>query len=283
MREQPHLAGVELTGTITHPKALTLAWQNSVFSLEFSTLRYFNPGLSRYAYQLEGFDKSWVEIDTAHRYATYTNLNPGSYVFHVKASSNSGLWKETSLPITITPPFWVTWWFRMLVTVALLGLVMVLYRRRVHQLKHNEIRLEILVAERSFEAIKLRDEAIAANQAKSEFLANMSHEIRAPMNSVLGMAHLALNTETNPKSRNYLEKIHLSGLHLLGIIEEILDFSKVSAGKLGLEKIDFYLSDVLEGARILFAERANEKGLNLVKEIDPSIPTTLCGDPLRLG
>jgi len=129
-----------------------------------------------------------------------------------------------------------------------------------------------------------REQAIeAANRTKSEFLANMSHEIRTPMNSILGMAHLALNIETDPRNRDYLEKIQLSGTHLLGIIDEILDFSKIDAGKLKMEIFDFDLSGVFNNLSNMIAEKAKDKELELVLDIDPGIPNSLRGDPRRLS
>ena len=129
-----------------------------------------------------------------------------------------------------------------------------------------------------------REKALeAANRTKGEFLANMSHEIRTPMNSILGMAHLALNAEINPKSRDYLEKIHISGHHLLGIIDEILDFSKIDAGKLKMEIVEFDLDDIWKNLKNLIAEKAAEKGLQLDFDIAPGIPNSLQGDPLRLS
>ena len=123
-----------------------------------------------------------------------------------------------------------------------------------------------------------------ANEAKSAFLANMSHEIRTPMNAVLGLSHLALKTDPSPRQRDYLVKIKSSGQHLLGIINEILDFSKIEAGKLTVERVEFDLDKVLENVSNLIAEKAEEKGLELVFDIDPSVVSTrLRGDPLRLG
>ena len=123
-----------------------------------------------------------------------------------------------------------------------------------------------------------------ANEAKSAFLANMSHEIRTPMNAVLGLSHLALKTDPSPRQRDYLVKIRSSGQHLLGIINEILDFSKIEAGKLSVESIDFDLDKVLENVSNLISEKASDKGLELIFDIDPSVASTrLRGDPLRLG
>ena len=123
-----------------------------------------------------------------------------------------------------------------------------------------------------------------ANEAKSAFLANMSHEIRTPMNAVLGLSHLALKTDPSPRQRDYLIKIKSSGQHLLGIINEILDFSKIEAGKLTVESVEFDLDKVLENVSNLIAEKAEEKGLELIFDIEPSVVSTrLRGDPLRLG
>jgi PAS domain S-box-containing protein len=142
---------------------------------------------------------------------------------------------------------------------------------------------ERILNDQNLEMIALRDEALAASQSKSEFLANMSHEIRTPMNSILGMAHLALTIELPPKAKNYLEKIHLSGLSLLGIIDEILDISKIGAGKLRLENNDFDLVELLDNSKILFEEKIRGKRLSFSVDIDRDIPTRLHGDAPRLG
>jgi PAS domain S-box-containing protein len=131
--------------------------------------------------------------------------------------------------------------------------------------------------------IQAKQAAEDATKAKSEFLANMSHEIRTPMNAIIGMAHLALKTDLTAKQYDYLKKVDISAKSLLGIINDILDFSKIEAGKLDMESVDFQLEDTLDNISTLVGIKTQEKGLELLFKTDPSVPTALVGDPLRLG
>jgi diguanylate cyclase (GGDEF)-like protein len=129
---------------------IRISHRENFFSFEFSALDYVAPERVQYAYRMEGFDQDWIDSGN-RRYASYTNLDPGSYIFRVKATNSDGLWNEDELEVavTITPPFWQTWWFRMLGVIVVLGAVFGTYRLRVRHLEERERTLSRLLDERT--------------------------------------------------------------------------------------------------------------------------------------
>jgi PAS domain S-box-containing protein len=155
-------------------------------------------------------------------------------------------------------------------------------KRAGEELDRYRHRLEELVASRTAELAVAKDAAEAASQAKSAFLANMSHEIRTPMNAIIGLTHLMARSSPTPEQADRLGRIDAAAHHLLQVINDILDISKIEAGRLNLNPVDFRLEDVVSRVCALVSERAEAKGLTMNVDIG-GVPDRLHGDPMRLS
>jgi signal transduction histidine kinase len=121
-----------------------------------------------------------------------------------------------------------------------------------------------------------------AGEARAAFLANMSHEIRSPLNAVIGFTALLLETELTPEQAEYAETVRAAGAHLRGVVDDVLDLSKIESGRLELEEIPFDLVACVEDAAAMVAAKAEEKGLALATLFGPAVPATVVGDPVRI-
>jgi ligand-binding sensor domain-containing protein/serine phosphatase RsbU (regulator of sigma subunit) len=151
-----------LSKSITDTKELKLSYLDNFFSFDFTALNFRNTAKNHFAYKMEGFDKDWIYVEADKRFATYTNLSSGEYIFRVKAANSLGIWNENgvSLKITIEPPIWEKWWFRLLGLMIVIGAVVALYKYRVRQIEARRKELETLVQIRTAEVVKQRDEIL---------------------------------------------------------------------------------------------------------------------------
>lgn len=312
--------GQLLRKAIDHTSSLTLTPRASVFSLEFAALHFGTPQRNQFAYRLEGFDTDWVRTDASRRFATYTNLDPGHYVFRVRAANKDGVWNNdgATLAITILPPVWKSWWFRTLAALLLLGAIYGAYRQRLRALHRQQGRLEYQVSERTAEVLRKNEElqnkesevraqseelarandslkqneeslhearrkAEDATRQKSEFLANMSHEMRTPLAGVIGMLGFALrDAQLQEATREQILRGQANAQSLLAMINDLLDFSKIEAGKLSIENIDFALGAAIENVVSLFEEQAAARSIGFSIDFAPDLPSFVVGDPTRL-
>ncbi|HUO95766.1 MAG TPA: response regulator [Steroidobacteraceae bacterium] len=155
-------------------------------------------------------------------------------------------------------------------------------KRTAAELQRHRHHLEEMVAERTAELERARDSAESANRAKSAFLANMSHEMRTPLTAIIGFSQLLERSSREPREQDRLRKIANAGTHLLAIINDVLDISKIEAGKLALDDGDVSLAAIFDQVRSLIGEKAAAKGLAVEVDLDPALPATLRGDAVRL-
>ena len=294
-RSQPHTS-VRPTRPVS--ASIELSWQNPQFSFEFAALHYSAPERNQHAYMLENFDADWNYIGNRN-FASYTNLPPGNYTLRIKGSNSDGVWnpEDTAINVVIPPPFWQTWWFRILAGILVVGSVLGIFNLRIKASEAHGRQLEIQVAERTQElqatmgelerskdaALTAQQSAETANQAKSVFLANMSHELRTPLNAILGFAQLMTRaTNLNAEQQEDLAIIGRSGEHLLGLINDVLEMSKIEAGRTTLNAQDFDLPRMLRGLEEMFRLRAEKQGLTLILDIAPDIPQYIRTDESKL-
>lgn len=282
-------------------------YSQNVISIEFAALNFVNSEKNQYACKLEGFDKDWVSLGSANE-NRYTNLSPGNYSFHVIASNNDGAWNDKGriLKITVLPPWWKTWWFRLLILLTLFLIILAWILVRTFSLREQQKRLKKLVLERTaeIESQKLqlqqqadmllhsnqlledqknqiseqrqREQELAeklhdADQLKLRFFTNISHEFRTPLTLILGPIEKLIAEFGNHKGFAELGKvIQRNTLRLLNLINQFLDLSRMEAGVVHLNISEGDIFAYINGIVNAYQYAATQKNIqyHFVSDVD---------------
>jgi signal transduction histidine kinase/CheY-like chemotaxis protein/streptogramin lyase len=294
-------------GETASPLTIRYADRSGVF--KFAALTYLHEDEVQFRYRLRNLEDGWTE--TQQREIRYPSVPHGQYAFEAMARVPGGDWgAPAEISLSIAPPFWDTVWFRLLCVLALLLIALGFWKWRMKRILNQkatlasqvELRTSELTAanaqlETSRQAAEARTKELAivnrqlelaresaesASRAKSEFLANVSHEIRTPMNGIIGMTELTLGTDLTPDQKEFLSLVKASGDALLVVINDLLDYSKIEAGKFSLNPGPFDVSELLTATMKAFGSRAAQKNLTLTLRIAEEVPKSLIGDAGRL-
>ena len=199
---------------------LTLEYGERNFTFNISSCCYFLPLKNKYAFKMEGFDPDWTTVDAKGRRVTYTNLNPGTYTFQVKARNNDGVWSKeiTSLEITILPPFWATGW-----AIALYLIIGLLF---AYGIMWFILRIQQKKMEQEKEKAIVRKQH-EVDEMKLRFFTNVSHEFRTPLTLILTPLEKLMKTEENAETKQILRLIYRNADRLLKLVNQLLDFRKI--------------------------------------------------------
>ena len=271
-------------------RRIPLNYRDNIVSLDVSVLDFTSPRHNRIAYRMSGLTDRWIDLGTQHR-ITLTNLEPGNHILEVRGADSDSVW---SAPLKITlhrdAPPWASPWAYAAYALLILGILAHRLRKqhleRRHQVRERE-RLEAEVAARTRELSESNRQLADAARAKSDFLDRMSHELRTPMNGVVGMTELLARTPQSATQERLTQTIRSSAQVLLRIVNDLLDLSRVQAGKIALEKLPIDLDRILDECANLFSGTMQAKGIRL--EVRPPAPgrrapagRTLVGDPFRI-
>ena len=250
----PGAPDAPLKWQISETKEIKLSWKQSVFSFSFAAVNYTFTAKNQYAYKLEGFDKEWNYVGN-QRSATYTNLDPGEYVFKVKAANNDGIWNEkgTSVKIIITPPFWLTPLAYFIYFVLISIILYAIYREiRSRENLKSEIMYQKITAEKMTEL----------NQMKLNFFTNISHELRTPLSLIIDPLRKITEEDVSMVQVKKLSNLAFrNSSRLLNLVNQLLNFRRFE-GMLKLEPVEVNFIELIREISLAFAEKASARQIN---------------------
>ena len=273
---------------ISQTDTLVLDYNQDVVDFEFHALTYRHPEKVQFAYFLEGFETEWNYVGR-DQHATYTNLNPGDYMLRIKSTNSDGVWgeNEVNLVLTITPPFWKTWWFRALVAFLAVFTFFIIYQLRIRRLKNTQMKLEKEINQRTQELqlkhkklMDAADQLSLKNEEIQRFAFSVSHDLKSPLNSIKGIASLIpmeLDMEKHPEMQEYVGYIDETCDVMNNLITDITKIAKLGKIENRLELLD--MNEIMEIARGLVQGRVSQTHTKLY--IDKNLPK-IHGDRNRM-
>jgi signal transduction histidine kinase/ligand-binding sensor domain-containing protein/CheY-like chemotaxis protein len=258
---------------LPNTKNLVLDYDYGQLNFDMSLLSFSNSSSFEYQYQLKGASDEWLSTGSDDKYSLI-NLRAGEYDFNVKGRSNYGQWSDVqTFSFLVKPAPWKTW-----IAYVIYGLVLLSVFYWLLYLYKRKLLYEVEISKQQNQ----KHLANAASKAKSDFLARVSHEVRTPLNGVLGMGELLLETKMDEEQQIYADSIMVSGGYLLDIINDILDLSKIEAGKMVLENEPFDLLELVDEVIATFASQSKQKELLFTCIFDPQLNINRIGDAVRI-
>ena len=261
---EPSFENSPLVRNITETKTLTLSHKQSVLTFYFAVMDFTAPEKNQYAYKMEGFDKDWI-FSGNKREATYTNLNPGEYVFHVKGSNNDNVWNEigTSIEIRVLPPWWNTLWFKLIFATAIIFSLVSIVLLRFQRLKNQKLLLEKLVAIKTSELNE-------SNASKDKFFSIIAHDLKNPFSSIIGLSEMLIEeikSSDNQAIKEYSGLINVSAVRTFRLLENLLEWANTQRGKTSFTPVSLNLNELFNEDFGIFLELAKGKNIQLKNSI----------------
>lgn len=284
----PHDGSGILTKDIGQVDSITLKYNNSVVDFDFRALTYRHPEKVDYAYFLEGFETEWNYVGNDPN-ATYTNLDPGNYTLRIKSTNSDGVWadNEKRLHITVDPPFWKTWWFRLLVIFFISGCFYITYVIKVKSIKKYQAQLERRIDERTKQLqqqknklMEVADELSARNEEIQRFTFAVSHDLKSPLSNIkgiVGLIPMEMVMQDFPNLQEYLGLIDVSCDTMNELISDITEIARLGTIENRNEILD--TNKIMNLARILISGKLSTEGVQL--DIADNLPD-IYGDRNRM-
>jgi len=256
--------------SISELKSMDLSYSQNNITFEFSALEFTNSQFNKYKYKLEGFNGQWIEYGSKHD-LTFTNLDPKTYVLKIKGSNNEGVWneQETSLTITISPPWYKTLWFRILSLLLIIGSLFSFYYLRIKRLKRTKTILQKEVTKQTKELVRNNKKLEELDREKDGIIGIMAHDLRSPLNNIHGLTQLLESNENlDEEQKTYLKYINKSVNSGNSLITDLLFMSNVNHPEKTIELADIELSEFIDEWEKSYITRLDKKDQKLRKFID---------------